>query len=88
MRDFCLTIFRCDGKLNLKLLLNISCTKNAINYIYIKVIIIRQKNIIITEGKMLADNFWAKKAQSISGLYKWLPLIQHLLDTQFVMLML
>lgn len=37
---------------------------------------------------MLADNFWAKKSESMSGLYKWLPLTQHLLDTQFVMLML
>ncbi|MDU5363356.1 MAG: CRISPR-associated endonuclease Cas3'', partial [Finegoldia magna] len=37
---------------------------------------------------MLADNFWAKKSESSTGLYKWLPLTQHLLDTQFVMLML
>ena len=37
---------------------------------------------------MLADNFWAKKSESKSGLYKWLPLTQHLLDTQFVMVIL
>lgn len=35
---------------------------------------------------MLADNFWAKKSESSTGLYKWLPLTQHLLDTEYVMI--
>lgn len=35
---------------------------------------------------MLADNFWAKKCESSTGLYKWLPLTQHLLDTEYVMI--
>lgn len=34
---------------------------------------------------MFADYFWAKKSLSKNGLYYWLPLTQHLVDTDFVM---